>query len=255
MDRVHIPLLKNVHGHLRQGELLKLFVPFAVRYCSHYFAMGNTKPHIANADCAERYYKEINTCVSTDLDRESFRAFPVIKIREDTKPEVVREALQRGYKLFKLYPLAKTSHADDGIANYFCDNLLGCYKEIAAGEGYSLWHPEHPGKRWDDSECEYAFLGIFEAVQKLVPELNMVWEHLTDTRVLPFLFDMGERVAATVTAHHMMLRLNDVLGQNYHLCRPPAKLMRDMETLRHIVTSAKYPRIMLGFDEDRKSVV
>ena len=248
MDAIQIPLLQNMYGHLRQGALLALFVPFAAKYCRHYVAMGNTRPPILTAADADVYRDNIYGYTPAP-QKKTFVAPPAIKIREDTAPEIVLEAIQRGYKLFKLYPLAKTTHADDGIQNYFCKNLRACYEIIAEHGGYALFHPEHPGKRWDDTECEYAFFGIFEAIYNLVPKLNMVWEHLTDTRVLPYLLDMQARVACTVTIHHLMLRLNDVLGKNHHLCRPPAKMLRDVEVLRDYVTHGRSERIMLGLDD------
>lgn len=248
MQTIQIPLLENMHGHLRQGSPLALFVPFAAKYCRHYIAMGNTKPPILSEFDADNYHDTIYGYTPAKF-KKTFKALPAIKVREDTAPETVRGALNGGHKLFKFYPRAKTTHADDGIQNYMSVSLRMCYKEIAAGGGYALFHPEHPGKRWDDTECEYAFFGIFEAIYNLVPTLNMVWEHLTDTRVLPFLLDMEPRVACTVTAHHLVLRLNDVLGKNHHLCRPPAKMLRDVEILRDYVVHGKSRRIMLGLDD------
>ncbi|MDE1966674.1 MAG: hypothetical protein KGI45_01200, partial [Patescibacteria group bacterium] len=135
------------------------------------------------------------------------------------------------------------------ITNYMIPNLRAIYELIASAGGYAMFHAEHPNKRWDDMECEYAFFGIFEQIYNLVPGLNMTWEHLSDSRVLPFLLDMDDRVACTICPHHMILRLNDVLGQNHNLCRPPAKTLLYRETLRDAVTSGKSNRILLGLDD------
>jgi dihydroorotase len=248
MNKVILPLFENMHGHLRQDELLKLFTPFAAQFCNHYVAMGNTRPPILTYTDARRYEAEI-MAATPDECKKTFTPLVAIKVREDTSPQTVLEALIDGFHLFKFYPRAKTTHADDGIANYFTPSLIECYRVIAGSGGYALFHPEHPGARWDDTECEYAFFGIFEAIYNMVPGLNMVWEHLTDSRVLPFLLEMEDRVACTVTAHHLMLRLNDVLGKNHHLCRPPAKMKRDTETLLEHVVTGKSNKIMSGLDD------
>lgn len=248
MQKIKIPLLENMHGHLRQDRQLDLFVPFAARFCHHYVAMGNTKPPILTAQHATGYHFEIFSRAPKP-NQSRFKPLVAIKVTEDTTVEMILEALQKGYRLFKFYPRAKTTHADDGIGNYFRPNLVEIYHLIAEYGGYALFHPEHPDAYWDDMDCELMFFGIFEAIYNLAPSLNMVWEHLTDTRVLEPLLGMEERVACTVTAHHMMIRLNDVLGQNHLLCRPPAKRGEDKKTLREFVTQGKSRRIMLGLDD------
>jgi dihydroorotase len=243
-----------MHGHLRQDRTLKLTVPIAAQYCQFYAAMGNTKPPILNLDDAIAYEREISA-ETPEEHRKDFLPFVVVKVREDSKVSDIIACISRGYRFFKFYPFARTTHADDGIKNYMSPRLREIYEAIASRNAHSLWHCEHPLKRYDDMECEYAFLGIFEQIYNLVPSLMMCWEHLSDARVLPFLLDMEDRVACTVTVHHQVLRLNDVLGRNHNLCRPPAKTLLDMETLRDAVTSGRRKegrvafKIMLGLDD------
>lgn len=250
--------LFNMHGHLRQGRTLALTVPIAAQYCQYYGAMGNTKPPILTLQDALTYTDQIEAEVPAEHEH-SFTPLVVVKVREDSDPEAIRHLIRNKFRFFKFYPFARTTHADDGIVNYMTRNLREIYEIIAIGDGtanksYALLHCEHPLKRFDDMECEYAFFGIFEQIYNLVPGLHMTWEHLSDARVLPFLEDMEDRVACTVTVHHQIHRLNDVLGNNHNLCRPPAKTLRDREILRHAVTSGKRApgkkgKIMLGLDD------
>lgn len=256
MDRMTIPKPINGHGHVRQGDLFTHLVRLASHFFSHYFGMGNTKPPILTADDASRYKKRAITCVDGkgDTAEQEFELHPVIKLREDTNYEMVRNAIQQGFRFFKLYPKSKTTHADDGISNYMHPNLRECYEVIAMEKtpdgrsAHTLWHCEHPRTVWDDSECEYAALGIFEQVYSLVPGLNMTWCHLSDTRVVPTLLDMEDRVAFELAVHYAFLRENDTHGKNHNVCRPPAKLERDRMEIRRLMVSG-HPKIISGLDD------
>jgi dihydroorotase len=54
-------------------------------------------------------------------------------------------------------------------------------------------------------------------------------------------------VAATVTAHHLDLTVDDWAGQNHNFCKPVAKYPHDREALRAVVTEG-HPRFFLGSD-------
>ena len=254
MNAVTIPKPINGHGHLRQGELFEYLVRMAMYLFSHYFGMGNTKPPILLAEDAQGYKDRGHEIRDQENPEQEFEMHPVIKLREDTTPEMVRDAIQQGFRFFKLYPKSKTTHADDGISNYMHPNLRGCYEVIATEKtldrksAHTLWHNEHPRKSWDDSECEYAALGAFEQIYNLVPGLKMTWCHLSDTRVVPTLMDMEDRVAFELAIHYAFLRENDTHGQNHHVCRPPAKLERDRMEIRRLMVSG-HPKVISGLDD------
>ncbi len=254
MDSITIPKATNGHGHPRQDELFEYLIRIMMHIFHHYLGMGNTKPPLLNADDATRYQRHGHNVRDAKNPDAEFELHSVIKLREDTLPATVREAIGRGFRFFKLYPKSKTTHADDGISNYMHPNLRGCYEVIATEKSpdgkkaHSLWHNEHPRKLWDDSECEYAALGAFEQVYNLVPGLNMTWCHLSDTRVVPTLMDMEDRVVFELAVHYGYLRENDTHGKNHYVSRPPAKLLRDMQEIRRLMVSG-HPKTINGLDD------
>lgn len=245
MNRITIPRINNMHGHLRQDGLLQFLVPFAARHCGYYVPMGNTKPPILTGKAALEYVEQI-VAATPAKDKDCFKPIPTIKIREDTTPEMIREAARMGIRMGKLYPYARTTHADDGIKNYMC--LYSVFEAMQEAGMIAAFHPEHPNLIWDDAECEYAFWGIFESIYSLFPGLKMTWEHLSDTRVLPALLDMSDRVAFTITLHHMLIRDVEVNADSHNKCRPQAKRSSDREALRRIATSG-HPKAILGLDD------
>jgi len=240
-----IPRINNMHGHLRQGDLLKFLVPFAARQCGYYVPMGNTKPPILTGEAACEYIYQIVGAIPEE-NRAYFQPIPTIKIREDTTPAMIHEAAAFGVRMGKLYPYARTTHADDGIKNYM--RLCSVFEAMQEVEMIAAFHPEHPNLIWDDAECEYAFWGIFESIYWLFPGLRMTWEHLSDTRVLPALLDMSDRVAFTITLHHMLIRDVEVNADSHNKCRPQAKRSIDRAELRRIATSG-HPKAVLGLDD------
>lgn len=245
MHRITIPRINNMHGHLRQDGLLRFLVPFAARQCGYYVPMGNTQPPIRTGKAALKYADQI-AIATPAADKDRFKPIPTIKIREDTTPEIIREAARVGIKMGKLYPCARTTHADDGIKNYM--RLCSVFEAMQECGMIAAFHPEHPNLIWDDAECEYAFWGIFESIYWLFSGLKMIWEHLSDTRVLPALLEMSNRVALTVTLHHMLVRDVEVNADSHNKCRPQAKRSSDREALRRIATSGN-PKAILGLDD------
>ncbi len=245
MNRITIPRINNMHGHLRQDGLLQFLVPFAAKQCGYYVPMGNTKPPVLTGKAAMEYRGQI-TAATPVKDIDCFKPIQTMKIREDTAPEIIREAAGTGVRMGKLYPYARTTHADDGIKNYM--RLCRVFEAMQDTGMIAAFHPEHPNLIWDDAECEYAFWGIFESIYWLFPGLRMTWEHLSDTRVLPALLDMSDRVAFTITLHHMLIRDVEVNADSHNKCRPQAKRSADREALRRIATSG-HPKAILGLDD------
>jgi dihydroorotase len=242
MRKVTIPKPINGHGHLRQELLFEFLVRIAMFIFSHYLGMGNTKPPILDADSAEKYKEHGHRVRDAKASDVEFNLHTVIKVREDSSWRKIREAIQEGFRFFKFYPKSKTTHADDGIVNYFCPSLVECYRVIAeettpdGKRAHALFHGEHPNMLVDDSEAEYMFFGIFEGIYNLIPELLMTWCHLTDSRVVPFLQQM-ERVLIELAVHYGYITENDTHGHNHNVSRPPAKGRFDRDMIRQLIVN------------------
>lgn len=58
---------------------------------------------------------------------------------------------------------------------------------------------------------------------------------------------LPDNVACTITAHHLSLTIDAVVGQPYHFCKPVAKEPRDRQALQDAVRSGN-PKFFLGSD-------
>eukprot|EP00921_Rhytidocystis_pertsovi_P014919 GHVQ01023933.1.p1 GENE.GHVQ01023933.1~~GHVQ01023933.1.p1 ORF type:complete len:243 (-),score=31.11 GHVQ01023933.1:1503-2231(-) len=112
-------------------------------------------------------------------------------------------------------------------------------------------HGEVPGA--DPLTAEEEFL---PQVTKLVgdfPKLKVVLEHVTTAAAVAEVKRLGDNVAATITAHHLELTTDDVMGSAgevayvHNYCKPVAKQDSDQEALWETIISG-HPRFFLGSD-------
>lgn len=82
------------------------------------------------------------------------------------------------------------------------------------------------------------------------PNLKIVLEHISTEAALGIVRRLGKNVAATITAHHLCLTLNDVIGDGirpHHACMPIPKGFPDRDALRAAATGGE-PKFFLGSD-------
>ena len=83
-----------------------------------------------------------------------------------------------------------------------------------------------------------------------MPELNVVFEHITTRDAAQFVESAEDNVAATITVHHLQINRSDMLvgGIKPHLyCLPVAKREAHRLALRKAATSGN-PKFFLGTD-------
>jgi len=82
------------------------------------------------------------------------------------------------------------------------------------------------------------------------PDLKIVFEHITTADAVEFVEAAGGNVAATVTAHHLLLNRNDLFVggvRPHNYCLPVLKRERHREALVTAATSGN-PKFFLGTD-------
>ena len=96
---------------------------------------------------------------------------------------------------------------------------------------------------------EKEFLSIYQRLAESFPKLHIVMEHITTAAAVDFI-DRYTNVSATVTLHHLLITLDDVIGGLLEpdlFCKPIAKRPEDRQRLREAVFSG-HDRIMFGSD-------
>jgi dihydroorotase len=114
-----------------------------------------------------------------------------------------------------------------------------------------LVHGESTDPAIDVFDREKAFLEeVLGPTLERFPDLKVVLEHITTRDAAQFVEVTGETVAATITAHHLLMNRNALfMGgiRPHHYCLPVLKREEHREALVEAATSGN-PKFFLGTD-------
>lgn len=219
----------DFHVHLRDGSVLKRVLPATAKSFARALVMPNLTPPIETAEQAMAYRERILSV------EPNFTPLMTIYLTERTTPDVINAAARAGVIAAKYYPKAGTTNADHGLEP---EQLLKMRKVLRAMQRNHMvlcLHGERLYSRNGDmlprSEREEAFLPTLVKLAKRHSDLKMVLEHVTTTAAVDCVRDLPN-VAATITAHHLLLTERDVeSGDPDCLCMPVAKSEADRKAL------------------------
>jgi dihydroorotase len=257
-DTFKIPRFFDAHVHLRGGDLLSLVAPTTARYCSRAVVMPNVPEVLTGAD-AVTYRKDIlGEARGARLVPYPFEPLMTIKLNHQTTPQMIREAHGLGVVAGKVYPEGVTTGSRNGVR--YIEDLAPCLAEMEKSGMILCIHGEAPGAFVLDRET--AYLRTVRVVLNVFPCLRVVLEHVTTEDAVRLVTDGPETLAATITAHHLCLTLDDVIGDGirpHHFCYPVAKRPSDRASLREAAMGLRGTRFFLGSDsaphrvEDKES--
>lgn len=237
----------NFHLHVRDGEALKAVVPYTARQMGRALIMPNLKPPVTTVAQALAYKQQILDAVPAGLDFEPLMA---LYLTDLTTPEQVREAKAAGIVAFKLYPAGATTNSDSGVTDLF--KLLPVLEEMAKQGILFLVHGEVTDADIDIFDREAEFIErIMKPVLAKVPDLKVVFEHITTADAARLVCEAGDNVAATVTPQHLLLNRNDLLVggvRPHHYCLPVLKRETHRAALVAAITGEKSHKFFLGTD-------
>jgi Dihydroorotase len=229
--RFEIPTPDDFHVHLRRGPAMGAYARAHARVFGRAMVMPNTVPAIASTAGIEEYRAEIAAACEGS---PSFEPLMCFKLLPGMGAETVLGCASAGAIAGKYYPAGSTTNSADGVSDPSqVDEALGAMEE--AGIVLSI-HAEDPSA--PVLERESAFIPVLERILAAHPRLKMVVEHISTAALLDYVLSGPERVAGGITAHHLLLSLDDLMGEslNPHLhCKPSLKGPRDRDALREAV--------------------
>lgn len=239
-DFIDIPGPDDFHVHVRQGAPLPGYVRTIAKACSRALIMPNTVPPITTVEAIAAYRDEILRAAP------SLTPLMTFKVLSSINPKDVSSFKRAGAVAGKYYPAGVTTNAEDGVVNpgdvedLLCameeSDLVLCIHAEATEEGIL--------------QRERAFLPVVEDIVKNHQSLRIVVEHVSDAGTIDFVRRMPATVAATVTVHHLLYTIEDLLGSGIrpHLyCKPLLKQTADCEAIQNAVLSGS-DRFFYGSD-------
>ncbi|MCX2683068.1 dihydroorotase [Campylobacter sp. MIT 21-1685] len=236
-------ILKNpldMHLHLRDNSLLHFVTPFSARSFKAAVIMPNLVPPLCDLPSLKAYKQRI---IKASKD-ENFT--PLMTLFFQNYDERFLEEAKTELFGIKLYPAGITTNSTQGVSSFDLERLKPTLEVMSALEIPLLVHGETNDFVMDR---ESNFAAIYQNLAKHFPKLKIVMEHISTQKLARLVKDY-ENLYATITLHHLILTLDDVLGSNLnpHLfCKPIAKTYKDKEALCELAFSG-FEKVMFGSD-------
>jgi len=222
------------HLHLRDAATLAAVVPHTARQFGRAIIMPNLQPPVTSTTLALAYRERILAVVPPEYD---FTPLMTLYLTDNTTPDEIVTARQSGVvQALKLYPAGATTNSAQGVTDL---NRVAAALEAMADAGLPLLvHGEVTDPEVDVFDREAVFIERhLEPLMERHSKLKIVLEHVTTRHGVDFVRAGGDRVAGTLTAHHLLLNRNALFrgGLNPHAyCLPVLK----RETHRQILVEA-----------------
>ncbi len=235
------------HLHLRDGTALRAVLPDTARRFGRAIVMPNLRPPVTTTALAEAYRARILAALPAGL---KFQPLMTLYLTDRTPPAEIDRALASGFVHgVKLYPAGATTNSDSGVTDIrHCDAVLA---RMEAAEMPLLVHGEVTDAETDIFDREHVFIDrVLAPLVERHPGLRVVFEHITTREAAQFVAEAGPNVAATLTAHHLLMNRNAIFAggvRPHHYCLPVLKRETHRRALLEVATSGS-PKFFLGTD-------
>src|SRR5258707_5607001 len=235
------------HAHLRDGDLMESVVAATARQFARAIVMPNLKPPVVTTREAKAYRERILAALPK---KSTFEPLMTLYLTEDMKPAEIERAHAAGFvKAVKYYPAGATTNSASGVTDI---RKVDAVLEAMQGLGMPLLvHGEVTDPEVDVFDREVVFLErTLGPLVKRFPGLKIVMEHITTHEAAVFVERAPATVAATITAHHLLMNRNSIFagGINpHHYCLPVLKREPHRRALVKAATSGN-AKFFLGTD-------
>ena len=235
------------HLHLRDGAVLRAVLPDTAQCFARAIVMPNLKPPVTTVEAARAYRARILAAVPKG---RNFEPLMTLYLTDLTLPAEIEQAKASGFvHAMKYYPAGATTNSENGVTD-----LKRVFPVLAAMERHDLpllLHGEVTDAAVDVFDREQVFIERQLApLTREFPKLRIVFEHVTTKEAVAFVEQAPGPVAATITAHHLMLNRNAMFVGGFRphaYCLPVLKREIHRVALVKAATSGN-PKFFLGTD-------
>jgi dihydroorotase len=259
MHELRIRLPDDFHVHLRQGPAMAAYAARSSLLFGRYLAMPNVVPPLVTGRGVADYLAALRKAVpvpggahqggsggnqvsatSGSVPLGSFKLLPGMG------RQAVRECIAAGALIGKYYPAGSTTNSADGVPDP--DAVRVELEAMEEADAVLSIHAEDPAA--PVLEREQRFLPCIDRILARHPRLRIVVEHLSSADGVAAVLAWPERVAATITAHHLAFTIDDLAGERLDpgfYCKPIVKTAADRAALVRAACTGN-PRFFFGSD-------
>ena len=235
------------HLHVRDGDALAAVIPHTARQFARAIIMPNLQPPVTTTAQALAYRQRILAALPAGAD---FAPLMTLYLTDNTSAAEVSRAKDSGQVFaFKYYPAGATTNSDAGVTDISKTwHTLEAMQEAGMP---LLLHAEVTDPDVDVFDREAVFIDtLLEPLTVRFPGLKVVLEHATTRQGIEFVRSAPDTVAATITAHHLLLNRNAMFRnglQPHAYCLPVLKREAHRKVLLEAATSGSN-KFFLGTD-------
>ncbi len=247
MQQLTITRPDDWHLHLRDGALMQSVLPDTARQFARAIVMPNLRPPVTNTSQALEYRARI---MAARPAGSAFEPLMTLYLTDNTTADEIHKARASGFvHAVKLYPAGATTNSDAGVTD-----LRKTYAALEAMQRCGmplLVHGEVTDPAVDIFDREALFIEqVMLPLMRDMPELRVVFEHITTRDAAQFVAGAPDNIAATLTPQHLLYNRNAMLAggiRPHFYCLPVLKRELHREALVKAATSGS-PKFFLGTD-------
>ena len=247
MTRLTLIRPDDWHLHLRDGGHMRSVVADTARRFARAIVMPNLRPPVTTTAQALAYRERILAAVPAGV---RFEPLMTLYLTDNTTPDEIARAKESGrVHAVKYYPAGATTNSDSGVTD-----LARCHGVLKAMSDCGmplLVHGEVTDPAVDIFDRERVFLErVLAPLIARFDRLRVVVEHITTSEAADFVRQAPARIGATITAHHLLMNRNALLGggvRPHHYCLPVLKREKHREALVAAAVGGS-PKFFLGTD-------
>lgn len=235
------------HLHFRDGAAMRSVVPFTAKQFARAIVMPNLSPPVTTVEAGAAYRDRILAAVPEGVTFTPLMTAYLTDVSDGN--ELARGHAEAVFTAAKLYPAHATTGSAHGVTNI--NNIMPALEHMARIGMPLLIHGEVTDSHVDIFDREAVF--IERTLSKLVrdlPELKIVFEHITTADAVAFVDACGPNVGATITPQHLHINRNAMFAggiRPHAYCLPVAKREIHRLALRKAATSGS-SKYFLGTD-------
>ena len=247
MQQLTITRPDDWHLHLRDGALMQSVLPDTARQFARAIVMPNLRPPVTTTALALEYRQRILAALPAGM---KFEPLMTLYLTDNTSAEEIRKAKASGVvHAVKLYPAGATTNSDAGVTDI--RNTYAALEEMQRCGMPLLVHGEVTDSNIDIFDREAVFIErVMQPLLRDLPELRVVFEHITTLDAAQFVASAPATLAATLTPQHLLYNRNALLAggiRPHYYCLPILKRETHRVALVKAVTSGN-KKFFLGTD-------
>lgn len=233
------------HIHLRDGESLATTVPDCAKQFARALVMPNLQPGLTTLPAILAYRERVLSALNNTTH---FTPFFTFYLNESVDPNDLITSQQYPFILGgKLYPAGVTTHSAEGVQ--VIRQLYPLFDMMQQQNLVLQIHGEVLSADIFDRELVFIQEHLTQLIRDF-PRLRIVLEHISTKAAVEFIQQAPDRVAATITPHHLWFNRNHLLSggiKPHYYCLPILKREQDQHALVQAV-SRGHARFFAGTD-------